>query len=162
MATAARLDPDHPRPVYAVPIYREYADLGPSPRIFPHFTERSLMHGPLIAIIDDDKSLCSSIGDLLRAHDYRVELFLSAEAFVDSLDQSKFDCVIADVCMPGDGGFTLAQELRQRGSTIPIILITGLLERHLEEVALSFGAQCLLRKPLETTALLNQIKARLV
>jgi FixJ family two-component response regulator len=119
------------------------------------------MHGRLIAIIDDDESLCNSIGDFLRAHEYQVELFLSVEAFLGSVGQFQFDCVIADVYMPGDGGFTLAHELRESGSTIPIILITGLLEKHLDEVALSFGAQCLLRKPLETATLLNQIRTSL-
>jgi FixJ family two-component response regulator len=119
------------------------------------------MHGPLIAIIDDDETLCISIGDFLRAHEYRVELFLSADAFLARFGRVRFDCVIADVCMPGDGGFTLVHELRESGSLIPIILITGLLERHLDEVAMSFGARCLLRKPLQTATLLNQIKMSL-
>ena len=139
------------------PRLREGALLGTCSRIDPHFTERYRMDRHLIAVIDDDDDLCSSIGDFLRANEYRVELFLSAEPFLACLNRFHFDCVIADIHMPGTSGLTLVQELRAKGSTIPVILITGLVESHLDDVAMSIGAQCLLRKPLETATLLNQL-----
>ena len=115
----------------------------------------------LIAIIDDDEGLCNSIGDFLRAHEYEVELFFSADSFLDCLSRLTFGCVIADIYMPGTIALTLVRTLRESGNTIPIILITGALDKHLEEVAVSLGAQCLLRKPLETAVLLDQLRMSL-
>jgi FixJ family two-component response regulator len=113
---------------------------------------------PLVAIIDDDEALCSSLVDLLRAAGYRAEPFPSAEAFLASTNL--FDCVIADIHMPGMGGLDLARRL-QEGPMTPVILITALPDRHLDDDAISVGAQCLLRKPFETRTLLDHVERSL-
>ena len=113
------------------------------------------MTSSLVAIIDDDEALCSSLVDLMRSIGYRAEPFFEAETFLTSPKRSLFDCLIADVRMPGMSGLDLARKLRERGDRIPVILITALPDRQLDEEATSVGAQCLLRKPLETQALLD-------
>jgi FixJ family two-component response regulator len=113
---------------------------------------------PLVAIIDDDEALCLSLVDLLRAAGYRVEPFLSAEAFLASTNL--FGCVIADIHMSGMGGLNLARRL-QEGPMTPVILITALPDRHLNDDAISVGAQCLLRKPFETRTLLDHVERSL-
>jgi FixJ family two-component response regulator len=60
--------------------------------------------------------------------------------------------------MPGMGGFSLVRELRRQGITTPVILITALPDRHLDEEAVTIGALCLLRKPFETTSLLDHVE----
>jgi FixJ family two-component response regulator len=113
---------------------------------------------PLVAIIDDDEALCSSLVDLLRAAGYRAEPFPSAEAFLASTNL--FDCVIADIHMSGMGGLNLALRL-QEGPMTPVILITALTDRQLDDDAISVGAQCLLRKPFETRTLLDYVERSL-
>ena len=113
------------------------------------------MKRPLLAIIDDDEALCSSLVDLMRSVGYRAQPFALAETLLTSSDLSVFDCVIADVHMPGTGGLELVRKLREQGIVTPAILITALPDRHLDDEAASVGAQCLLRKPLETEALLD-------
>ena len=116
------------------------------------------MSSPLVAIIDDDEALCSSLADLMRSIGYRAERFASAEAFLASPNLFLFDCVIADVDMPGLSGLTLVRKLREQGGGVPVILITALPDKQLDDEAISVGAQSLLRKPFETRALLDCVE----
>ena len=119
------------------------------------------MTSPLVSVIDDDESLCSSLADLLRSVGYRVEQYGSAEAFLTSSNLPTLDCILADIHMPGMSGLDLLRELRDQGVTTPVILITALSDKHLDAEAISLGAQCLLRKPFETNSLLECVERSL-
>jgi FixJ family two-component response regulator len=116
---------------------------------------------PLVAIIDDDDALCSSLVDLMRSVGYRTRPFASAETFLTSSTLFSLDCVIADVDMPGMGGLNLVRKLHEQGIMTPVILITALPDKHLDDEAISVGAQCLLRKPFETNSLLDCVERSL-
>jgi FixJ family two-component response regulator len=117
---------------------------------------------PFLAVIDDDDALCESLVDLMRSVGYRAEPFSSAEMFLEFADRFSLDCVIADVHMPGMGGLDLLRALHERGIVTPVILITALPDKHLDEEAASRGALCLLRKPFKTGSLLDWIERSLV
>jgi FixJ family two-component response regulator len=117
---------------------------------------------PLVAIVDDDEPLCSALVDLMRSVGYRAEPFISAETFLISDIRFNLDCMVADIHMPGIGGFALIDELHEQGIATPVILITGLPDQHLDEEAISRGALCLLRKPFETRSLLDWIERSLL
>jgi FixJ family two-component response regulator len=116
---------------------------------------------PLVAIIDDDEPLCSSLVDLMRSTGYRAEAFPSAETFLASFNRFPFDCVIADVDMPGMSGLHLVRKLREQGDVTPVFLITALPGKRLDDEAVLAGAQCLLRKPFEIGALLDCVERSL-
>jgi FixJ family two-component response regulator len=116
------------------------------------------MTSPLVAIIDDDEALCSSLVDLMRSIGYRAEPYASAETFLTSSSLLNLDCIVADVHMPGMGGLNLARKLHELGIVTPVILITALPDKHLDDEAISVGAQVLLRKPFETNALLDHVE----
>ena len=100
--------------------------------------------------------------DLMRATGYRAEPFLSGETFLTSSDCFDCDCIIADIHMPGMGGFDLVRELHGQGIMTPVILITALPDQHLNDEAVSIGALCLLRKPFETSSLLDCVERSLL
>lgn len=85
------------------------------------------MTRPLVAIIDDDEALCSSLVDLMRSVGCRAEPFASAEIFLTSSTLTSLECVIADVHMHGMGGLNLVRKLHEQGVMTPVILITALL-----------------------------------
>jgi FixJ family two-component response regulator len=116
---------------------------------------------PFIAVVDDDGALCSSLVDLMRSMGYRAEPFASAEALLISPNRFGLHCIIADVHMPGIGGLQLLSELRGQGITTPVVLITALTDRHLDQEAAARGALCLLRKPFEISSLLDHIERSL-
>jgi len=116
---------------------------------------------PLVAVVDDDEALCSSLVDLMHAIAYRAEPFASAEAFLLSADLLNFDCIIADVHMPEMSGLELVQELHEHGIMTPVVLITALPGKHLDDEANSAGALCLLRKPFKMSSLLDCLERSL-
>jgi FixJ family two-component response regulator len=112
----------------------------------------------LIAIIDDDVGIRNALRALMRSASYRTETFPSAEEFVASDGASLSDCVITDVAMQGMSGLELAALLKSRGCTVPVILISALTDKDLELKALFNGARCLLRKPVESNALISLVE----
>jgi FixJ family two-component response regulator len=78
-----------------------------------------------VHIVDDDKSVRESLGDLLRSMDYQVTLHRSASEFlnVDLPDTSA--CLVLDVRLPGTSGLELQEYLTRANIRLPIILMTG-------------------------------------
>jgi FixJ family two-component response regulator len=128
---------------------------------FAHLARLHPVTSPLVAIIDDDEALCSSLVDLMRSIGYRAVPYASAEMFLMSSNLFSLDCIVADVHMPGMGGLNLARKLHEQGITTPVTLITALPDKYLDDEAISVGAQGLLRKPFETDALLDCVKRSL-
>ncbi len=79
----------------------------------------------LIAVIDDDAGIRAAVADLLHAADFGARTFSSAEHFLERDPQDRFDCLIADINLPGMTGVALLQALDARGCPLPAVLITG-------------------------------------
>ena len=99
--------------------------------------------------------------DLMHSVGHRAEPFASAETFLSSPNLPVFDCVVADVFMPGMSGFDLVRRLREEDRATPVIFITALPDDHLDDEALSAGALTLMRKPFEAAALLEFVERSL-
>jgi FixJ family two-component response regulator len=117
---------------------------------------------PVVSVVDDSESVRESLPDLLRQVGYRVEAFASAEEFLRSDAPSATNCLILDVGLPGMSGPDLQQELRHRGSTIPIVFITALGDdASLRRRLTANGAAAVLFKPFTDTTLLDAVEAAL-
>ena len=110
---------------------------------------------PLIAIVDDDKSIRNGTRDLLRAAGFSTALFQDAESFLASESRATAACLVADMRMPGMTGLELYEALVASGVHIPTVLITA----HPEEVAQSrareAGITCYIIKPFAPDDLLT-------
>jgi FixJ family two-component response regulator len=109
---------------------------------------------PLIAIIDDDASLCTALVGLVRSLGYRASGFGSAEEFLAANTAGESACIVTDIQMPGLSGIELKQRLAQTGYPAPVIMITARTEQGLHERALASGAICVLQKPFAAEALI--------
>jgi FixJ family two-component response regulator len=114
---------------------------------------------PLVSVVDDDESVRESLPDLLGELGFAVQVFSSAEGFLasDWIDQTA--CLILDIAMPGMTGPELHQELKRRGSAIPIVFITAQGDEDIRPRMLELGAVECLFKPFSDTALLEAINA---
>lgn len=110
-----------------------------------------------VYVIDDDDAVRDSIGFLLRSVDLQGQLYPSAQAFLDDYDGRESGCLVLDVRMPGMSGLELQQELRARGSALPIIFITGHGDIPMAVEALKQGAADFLPKPFRDQDLLDRI-----
>jgi two-component system response regulator FixJ len=110
-----------------------------------------------ILVLDDDVAVLGSLQFLLETHGFAVSTFQSPVAMLDWARVNAFDCVVVDYKMPDFDGLQVAAQLRERGVTAPVILVTGirqvLLKPHIEDslVAriqeLSLGAPALQGQP---------------
>lgn len=78
-----------------------------------------------VAIVDDDESLCRSLGRLLRAAGIQPIAYESAEAFLADKKHPTFDCLILDIHLGGMSGIELGRRLAAVGTTTPFIFITA-------------------------------------
>ena len=103
----------------------------------------------LVGIVDDDRSLCSSLVRLVRSMGYEARGFESAEEFMRSSTLDECSCLITDVQMPGISGIELTKFMTVQRSTVPVIVVTAHAEPGLEDSALANGASYFLRKPID-------------
>jgi len=112
---------------------------------------------PCIAVVDDEVSVRTMLGRLLRLADYDVAAFACGEEFLASLAESRPDCVILDVHMPGLSGFDVQSRLQAAHIHVPVVFITASDDLALGRTALEVGGVRLLRKPFSNDELLGAI-----
>jgi FixJ family two-component response regulator len=113
----------------------------------------------MISIIDDDDSVRESLRRLMRSVGFAVNVFASAEEFLDSDRLRNTDCLILDVRLPGMSGLELQRHLKTGHSEIPIIFITSYEDGEVRARALNAGAVHYFLKPFNDEDLLDAIEA---
>jgi FixJ family two-component response regulator len=80
----------------------------------------------VIAVVDDDASLCQALGRLLGAAGFNAAIFPSGETLLGSGIGESAACFVLDINLPGMTGFDLADRLKElRGSDVPVVFITA-------------------------------------
>jgi len=113
----------------------------------------------LVAVVDDDASVRTALGRLLRSASHDVETFSSGAEFLESVKEHQPDCVVLDLHMPQVSGFAVQTRLAESGIRLPTVVITGYDAEATRERALAGGAAAYLRKPVDGQALLDAIAA---
>ena len=113
---------------------------------------------PLIAIVDDEVSICRALLRLLRVAEYRAEAFNSAILFLESLAERVPDCVVLDLQMPMITGVEVQEHLLKLKDPPPVIIITAHDESKTRDRCLALGAVRYLRKPIEGELLIDSIE----
>lgn len=112
---------------------------------------------PLIAIVDDDASICKALNRLIRSARMDAEIFNSANEFLAEGESHEPDCLILDVQMPRMTGLELCRDLAGRKSHIPVVFITAHDDVSARDTAAGCGAIAYLRKPFNDQVLLDAI-----
>lgn len=111
----------------------------------------------LIAIIDDDESLCRSLGRRVRQAGFRAVTFHSAEEFLKSREQPVLSCLLVDIQLGGMSGTALHRHLLAEGNTTPVIYMTGNDEPSARVEALNMGCAGFFLKPASGTAIIEAL-----
>lgn len=109
-------------------------------------------------IVDDDEAVRDSMSMLLESADIAFQCFESADKFFDHYNDSLRGCLILDIRMPGMSGLDLQARLKQHGSMLPIIFITGHGDVPMAVEAMRQGAFDFMRKPILEKDLLDRIQ----
>ena len=85
------------------------------------------MNNPIatVFIIDDDVTYLRALSRMLRASGFQVVTHSSASGFLAEMQPEMNGCVITDLMMPGMDGMALQEALRNAGSPLPILFLTG-------------------------------------
>ena len=112
-----------------------------------------------VLVVEDEKRLARTIGDLLEAHNYSVDLCYDGEAGLDNALSGIYDIMLLDVMLPKLDGISVAQKIRRSGSSLPILMLTARSELDDRVTGLDAGANYYLTKPFASEELLACIRA---
>jgi FixJ family two-component response regulator len=118
------------------------------------------LHLPsVVYIVDDDVSFHTATRRRLQLAGYEVQVYSSAEQFLDQQrDDSRLGCLLVDVRMPGLGGPELQAHLREAGSTLPVVFVSGYDDIKTVVQTVKAGAEDFLIKPVTSDVLLAAIE----
>ena len=113
----------------------------------------------LVHVVDDDASFRTAIERRLHKAGYEVATYPSAQNLLDRLpSESELGCILLDVRIPGLSGPELQERLSTRGSTLPIIFLSGYADIPTTVRGIKAGAEDFLTKPVSSDRLLQAIE----
>jgi signal transduction histidine kinase len=111
-----------------------------------------------ILVIDDEVGMREGCRRALTPHGYQIETAEHGAAGLQKLRSASFDLILVDAMMPGMGGLELLQRIREQGSDIVCIMITGYATVDLAAKAMKQGAFDFLPKPFTSDELLTAVE----
>ena len=115
-----------------------------------------------VHVIDDDQAMRESLDFLLGVQGFSVALYSSAAEFLAALPGLPAeDCILSDISMPGMSGIELLRRLKERGSRLPIILMTGHADVPMAVEAMKAGVSDFIEKPFAQEVLLDAVNTAL-
>ena len=112
-----------------------------------------------LLLAEDEKSLSRALCAILAKNNYSVEAVYDGQDALDYLLSGEYDCAVLDVMMPKMDGFTVLRKIREKGITIPVMMLTARSEIDDKVEGLDLGANDYLTKPFESRELLARLRA---
>lgn len=112
-----------------------------------------------ILLIEDEPGLVLTLCDLLESEGYRVDKAYDGPSGETMAKSGEYDLLVLDVMLPGRNGFEVLRELRAKGNSTPVIMLTARAATTDKIVGLKCGADDYLAKPFDSLELLARIEA---
>ena len=112
-----------------------------------------------LLLCEDERSLSRAVEAILRKNNYSVDAVYDGRDALDYIVNGNYDGVILDIMMPIMDGIEVLKNVRSRGITTPILLLTAKSEIEDKVKGLDSGADDYLTKPFDTRELLARIRA---
>ena len=114
-----------------------------------------------LLLAEDDRYLSAMLSKGLREHAYAVDVVADGDAAIVQAAVNEYDAIVLDVMMPKRDGFAVCREIRRRGMTIPVLMLTARDALADKVEGLDSGADDYLAKPFEFAELLARLRALL-
>ncbi|MBR1119941.1 response regulator [Bradyrhizobium lablabi] len=115
---------------------------------------------PVIAIVDDDEGVRTSLASLIRSLGYEARTYGSGTDFLERPGEDPA-CMIADIQMPVMTGDELQAKLVASGRRFPIIFMTAFPTETVRQRVMSAGAHCYLNKPAGGDEIIRRLEEAL-
>jgi len=114
-----------------------------------------------IIVVDDDYSFRKAVARILVANKYRVLEQSHSIRAINSIIKEKPDLILLDLCMPEADGIEIIQTMNRMKIEIPVLVISGNLNRVDVRLLKNRGARHILLKPIHMNELLTKVKETL-
>jgi len=114
-----------------------------------------------ILLVEDEKGLIITLTDRLTSEGFDVISAADGKEGFDLAASESFDLIILDVMLPKKNGYDVCRDLRQKGISTPILMLTAKGETIDKVLGLKLGADDYLTKPFEVIELLARVEALL-
>ena len=101
-----------------------------------------------LLIVEDEETLCESLGRVFLREGYEVETAMSAESAIKILETASYDLIITDIILPGINGIELLKKCREQNPEQIVIIITAFASLETAVEALRAGAYDYVIKPI--------------
>ncbi|MDD1453287.1 response regulator [Sphingomonas sp. H160509] len=115
----------------------------------------------LVHVVEDDKALRAALVRLIRSDGLEAVGHADAMGLDDNLGAYRPSCILLDIRLDGESGLNVQAALRERGSTTPIIFLTGFGTIPMTVQAMRAGAVEFLTKPVDDDVLLDAVRRAL-
>ena len=86
--------------------------------------EEKAREGARVLVVEDDQEIAALMRDFLEAGGFRVSHARDAHAAQVAIEEAEPDCVLLDVMLPGESGFELCRQIRERGN-VPVMFLSA-------------------------------------
>jgi DNA-binding response OmpR family regulator len=112
-----------------------------------------------VLVVDDEVRLAAALQRGLEAEGFTVDVSHDGLDGLWHATEYSYDAIVLDIMLPGMNGYKVCAELRQRGITTPILMLTAKDGEFDEAEALDTGADDFLSKPFSYVVLVARLRA---
>ena len=112
-----------------------------------------------VLLVEDDERLAELIAEYLGRNGIEMHWIRRGDTAIEKTHEIGPDLLLLDVMLPGMDGFEICRELRARGATLPIVILTARDEDFDRVVGLELGADEFIPKPVQPRVLLAHVRA---
>jgi CheY-like chemotaxis protein len=131
--------------------------------IVPPLTDATAKRTPTVYFIDDSATMREVIKIAFRRENFNVIACADAASALAQFEQNPPDVVITDVIMPDQDGYSVCTQVKQHAQFghIPVVLMSGVVNKTVADKAVSVQADELIRKPFQPQELIGRVKSLL-
>jgi FixJ family two-component response regulator len=112
---------------------------------------------PLVRVVDDEPSIQALFQRMGPLGGFQVDTHTTAQALLDSLDESRPGCLVIDLILPDQTGIELLQALAERGCHLPVVFMSGMARVSEAVKAIKLGSIDFIEKPFDVQQMLATI-----
>jgi CheY-like chemotaxis protein len=129
----------------------------------PPLPEADAKRTPTVYFIDDSATMREVIKIAFRRENLNVVTCSDAASALAQFEMNPPDVVITDVIMPDQDGYSVCTQIRRdpEFGSVPVVLMSGVVNKTVADKAVSVGADELIRKPFQPQELIGRVKALL-
>ena len=112
-----------------------------------------------VLVVEDEKKIADFVRSGLEEQGYAVDLFRNGDEGYTAATTRSYDLIILDIMLPGRDGLSILKNLRSKGHTVPVLLLTARAEPDERVEGLNLGADDYLTKPFYFEELVARVNA---